>query len=74
MACTIIAKKCVNCEMCEPDCPQGAISFDGTTFVINKDLCTECKDVYPTPKCISVCPVHCVKRDSELNINKGKKK
>ena len=56
MTCTI-NKKCVNCEMCEPECPHGAISFNGKTFVVDESLCTECEGIYPTPHCMEVCPV-----------------
>lgn len=65
MTCTI-NKKCVNCEMCEPECPHGAISFNGKTFVVNESLCTECEGIYPTPHCMEVCPVNCIKRSSKM--------
>ncbi|WP_406037997.1 4Fe-4S dicluster domain-containing protein [Succinimonas sp.] len=68
MAC-VISSKCVNCEMCEPDCPRGAISFNGKTFVIDPALCQECSGFYPAPQCISVCPVKCIKRESELPVS-----
>lgn len=73
MACKI-NNKCVNCEMCEPECPHGAISFNGQTFVIDKNLCTECKDIYPTPHCMDVCPVNCIKKEQELTNNKKSNK
>ncbi len=68
MSC-VISNKCVNCEMCEPDCPTGAITFNGKTFVINPELCRECEGIYDTPHCISVCPVHCIKRNDEKKKN-----
>lgn len=68
MAC-VISSKCVNCEMCEPDCPRGAISFNGKTFVIDPALCEECSGFYPEPQCISVCPVKCIKRESEIPVS-----
>ena len=49
MACRI-SKKCVNCDMCEADCPQGAISFNGTIYQIDESLCNECEGVYPSPQ------------------------
>ncbi|MGN1394272.1 MAG: 4Fe-4S dicluster domain-containing protein [Succinivibrionaceae bacterium] len=74
MSCYIIPQKCVNCEMCEPDCPHGAISFNGKTFEIDPNLCTECKGIYNSPKCISVCPVHCIKQTITENSKTKNKK
>lgn len=71
MACRI-SKKCVNCDMCEADCPQGAISFDGTTYKIDESLCNECEGVYPSPQCIQVCPIQCIQRLSECQNNQKK--
>ena len=51
--------------MCEPECPHGAISFNGKTFVIDESLCTECEGISPTPPSMEVCPVNCIKRSSE---------
>lgn len=72
MACRI-SKKCVNCDMCEADCPQGAISFDGTTYKIDESLCNECEGVYPSPQCIQVCPIQCIQRLSECQNNQKEK-
>lgn len=53
----LITDKCTNCDMCELECPNGAISMGETIFEIDPDLCTECKGHYETPTCQSVCPI-----------------
>ena len=39
---TMITEECINCGVCEPECPNEAISEGEETFVINPKLCTEC--------------------------------
>ncbi|QDP00817.1 YfhL family 4Fe-4S dicluster ferredoxin [Thalassotalea sp. PS06] len=53
----LITKKCINCDMCVPECPNDAISMGKSIFEINPDLCTECKGHYNKPTCQSVCPI-----------------
>ena len=38
----LITKKCINCDMCEPECPNEAISMGDHIYEINSDKCTEC--------------------------------
>jgi ferredoxin len=57
MAFKIVASQCTGCSLCEFECPVGAISMKGDTFVINAKTCVECKDYFDTPKCAEVCPV-----------------
>ncbi|GLR74794.1 YfhL family 4Fe-4S dicluster ferredoxin [Aliivibrio sifiae] len=60
----LINKKCINCDMCEPECPNEAISMGDNIYEINPDLCTECKGHYDIPTCQSVCPINnCVVSD-----------
>ncbi|MDD9154923.1 YfhL family 4Fe-4S dicluster ferredoxin [Aliivibrio sp. S4TY2] len=60
----LINKKCINCDMCEPECPNEAISMGDEIYEINPDLCTECKGHYDAPTCQSVCPIsNCVISD-----------
>ncbi|OCH13013.1 ferredoxin [Aliivibrio sp. 1S165] len=60
----LINKKCINCDMCEPECPNEAISMGDNIYEINPDLCTECKGHYDIPTCQSVCPINnCVISD-----------
>ncbi|MGK3450527.1 YfhL family 4Fe-4S dicluster ferredoxin, partial [Escherichia coli] len=53
----LITKKCINCDMCEPECPNEAISMGEHIYEINSDKCTECVGHYETPTCQKVCPL-----------------
>ena len=35
----LITKKCINCDMCEPECPNQAISMGDEIYVIDPYLC-----------------------------------
>lgn len=56
----LIKENCIDCDMCEPECPNQAISFDGNATMINPARCTECQGHYPEPTCIIVCPIDCI--------------
>ncbi len=59
-----ITSKCTNCDMCEPECPNNAISFGEKIYEIDPNLCTECKGHYDVPTCQSVCPItNCIITD-----------
>lgn len=61
-----ITTDCINCDICEPECPNDAISYDQKgqkTYVINPDLCTECVGFYDEPTCDKVCPIDCIIKD-----------
>ncbi|WP_019556163.1 YfhL family 4Fe-4S dicluster ferredoxin [Thiomicrorhabdus arctica] len=60
-----ILKSCINCDMCEPECPNKAISLGDKIYEIDPDLCTECVGFYDKPTCISVCPIDCIITDPE---------
>lgn len=63
-----ITSDCINCDICEPECPNEAISYDNKvqkTYVINPDLCTECIGFYDEPTCDKVCPIDCIIKDDE---------
>ncbi len=59
----IITDECVNCDVCEPECPNVAITQGEEIYEIDPDLCTECVGHYDTPQCIEVCPVDCIPKD-----------
>jgi ferredoxin len=59
----IIKDECINCDVCEPECPNGAISQGEDIYEINPELCTECVGHHNTPQCIEVCPVDCISKD-----------
>ncbi len=56
----IITDECINCDVCEPECPNGAISQGAEIYQINPGLCTECVGHYNEPQCVEVCPVDCI--------------
>jgi ferredoxin len=58
-----ITEECINCDVCEPECPNAAISQGEETYVINPDQCTECVGHYETSQCVEVCPVDCIIAD-----------
>ncbi len=60
----IISEECINCDVCEPECPNGAISQGEEIYVINPALCTECIGHHDKPQCIEVCPVDCITLDA----------
>jgi len=59
----IIHDECINCDVCEPECPNGAISQGETIYEINPALCTECVGHFDRPQCLEVCPVECIEKD-----------
>ena len=61
----IISDECINCDVCESECPNGAITQGDETYVINPLTCTECMGHYDTPQCVDVCPVDCISKDPE---------
>lgn len=61
----MITDECINCDVCEPECPNGAISQGEEYYVIDPGLCTECVGHYDTPQCVDVCPVECILTNPE---------
>lgn len=61
----IINEECVNCGVCEPECPNEAISEGEDIYVINPAKCTECVGAYDDPQCVDVCPVDCIVPDPD---------
>jgi len=56
----IITDECINCDVCEPECPNGAISQGEEIYLIDSKNCTECVGHYDVPQCVEVCPVDCI--------------
>ena len=54
---------CTSCDICEPECPNEAISYGQKTYLIDPALCTECVGFYDEPTCVKVCPVDCIPND-----------
>jgi len=66
----LITEECINCDVCEPACPNTAIYLGEEHYLINPDLCTECVGHYDEPQCVALCPVDCIPVDLELNETK----
>ncbi len=56
----MITDACINCDVCEPECPNGAISQGAEIYVIDLERCTECVGHFDGPQCREVCPVDCI--------------
>ncbi len=56
----LITDECINCDVCEPECPNGAIYQGQEIYEINPNLCTECVGHFDQPQCVVVCPVDCI--------------
>ena len=61
----LITDECINCDVCEPECPNSAISQGDEIYEIDPNLCTECVGHYDTPQCVEVCPVDCIPKDED---------
>ena len=59
----IITDECINCDVCEPECPNGAISMGPEIYQIDPHKCTECVGHHDEPQCQQVCPVSCIPLD-----------
>lgn len=56
----MITDECINCDVCEPECPNDAIYMGLEIYEIDPDKCTECVGHYDVPQCRQVCPVDCI--------------
>ncbi len=56
----MITDQCINCDVCEPECPNGAISQGAEIYEIDPAKCTECVGHFAEPQCRLVCPVDCI--------------
>ena len=61
----LIHDECINCDVCEPECPNNAISQGEEIYDIDPNLCTECVGHFAEPQCIEVCPVDCIVKDPD---------
>jgi ferredoxin len=60
-----ITDQCINCDVCEPECPNQAIRMGPEIYVIDWRRCTECVGHFDTPQCREVCPVDCIPLDPD---------
>ena len=63
---TTITDECINCGVCEPECPNGAISEGEDFYEIDPALCTECVGFHGEEACQEVCPVDCCIPDENI--------
>lgn len=56
----LITDECINCDVCEPECPNEAIYQGDVIYEIDPNKCTECVGHYDAPQCVEVCPVDCI--------------
>ena len=59
----MITDECINCDVCEPACPNNAISMGPAIYEIDPARCTECVGHFDKPQCVAVCPVACIPKD-----------
>lgn len=57
-----ITDECINCDVCEPVCPNQAIYQGEFIYEIDPDKCTECIGHFDEPQCQVVCPVECIEK------------
>ena len=56
----MITDDCINCDVCEPECPNEAIYMGPEIYEIDPNKCTECVGHFEEPQCQQVCPVACI--------------
>jgi ferredoxin len=62
----LITDQCINCDVCEPECPNDAIAAGAKIYEIDAKRCTECVGHFDAPQCIEVCPVECILVDPQI--------
>ena len=60
-----ITGECINCDVCEPECPNDAIYQGQEIYQIESSLCTECVGHFDASQCVVVCPVACIEVDPD---------
>jgi ferredoxin len=56
----MITEACINCDVCEPVCPNQAIYLGEQIYEIDPHRCTECVGHFDEPQCVQLCPVACI--------------
>lgn len=59
----IITDECINCDVCEPACPNNAIYQGEFIYEIDPARCTECVGHFSEAQCVALCPVSCIPLD-----------
>lgn len=66
----MITDDCINCDVCEPECPNEAITMGAKIYEINPYKCTECVGHFNTPQCQEICPVDSIVFNLSIKENK----
>jgi ferredoxin len=61
----MITEECINCGVCEPECPNEAIFEGDEIYEIDPNKCTECVGHFAESQCQLVCPVDCIPHDPD---------
>lgn len=61
----LITDDCINCDICEPECPNDAIFQGEEYYEIDPDKCTECVGHFEESQCTKVCPIRCIIKDPD---------
>ena len=56
----LITDECINCDVCEPECPNDAIYMGPEIYEIDPQKCTECVGHFDEAQCVQICPVNCI--------------
>jgi ferredoxin len=67
----MITDECINCDVCEPECPNGAIYQGEEIYEIDPAKCTECVGHFDEPQCQQVCPVECIPLNPDVVETRG---
>ena len=60
-----ITDQCINCDVCEPECPNEAIYQGEFIYEIEASKCTECVGHFKQEQCVVICPIDCILVDPE---------
>lgn len=70
----LITDECINCDVCEPECPNDAIYQGEEIYEIAAERCTECVGHFESQQCVDVCPVDCIIVDPDHTETQGQLK
>ena len=56
----MITDECINCDVCEPVCPNAAIAMGEEFYAIDPGRCTECVGHHYERQSVQLCPVACI--------------
>jgi formate hydrogenlyase subunit 6/NADH:ubiquinone oxidoreductase subunit I len=62
----MITDECINCDVCEPECPNEAISQGTEFYVIDARSAPSAWGHFDVPQCREVCPVDCIPANPEF--------